>query len=49
MSPASTPEHFPAFAGISPVGPTTLIAGLLFGFGMVIAGGCMSGNLYRDW
>ena len=45
--PRLTPEHFPAFAGISPVGPTTLIAGLMFGFGMVIAGGCMSGNLYR--
>ncbi len=45
--PRLAPEHFPAFAGISPVGPTTLIAGLIFGFGMVIAGGCMSGNLYR--
>ena len=45
--PRLAPEHFPAFAGISPVGPTTLIAGLMFGFGMVIAGGCMSGNLYR--
>lgn len=45
--PRLAPEHFPAFAGISPVGSTTLIAGLMFGFGMVIAGGCMSGNLYR--
>ncbi len=45
--PRLAPELLPAFAGISPVGPTTLIAGLLFGFGMVIAGGCMSGNLYR--
>ena len=45
--PRLAPERLPAFAGISPVGPTTLVAGLIFGFGMVIAGGCMSGNLYR--
>jgi uncharacterized protein len=44
---------FPAFgalpqeAHILPVGPSTVVAGLLFGFGMVIAGGCSSGSLYR--
>ena len=45
--PRLAPDRYPLSAGISPVGPTTLIAGLIFGFGMVIAGGCMSGNLYR--
>jgi uncharacterized membrane protein YedE/YeeE len=44
---------FPAFgalpqeARIMPVGPSTVLAGLLFGFGMVIAGGCSSGSIYR--
>ncbi len=44
---------FPAFgalpdeAHILPVGLSTVIGGLLFGFGMVLAGGCVSGSLYR--
>jgi uncharacterized membrane protein YedE/YeeE len=37
----------PAEAHILPVGLSTVIAGLLFGCGMVIAGGCVSGSLYR--
>jgi uncharacterized membrane protein YedE/YeeE len=37
----------PAEAHILPVGISTVVAGLLFGFGMVLAGGCVSGSLYR--
>tara|TARA_X000001036_G_scaffold140394_1_gene133149 strand:+ start:3257 stop:4477 length:1221 start_codon:yes stop_codon:yes gene_type:complete len=32
---------------ILPFGISTVIGGLLFGFGMVISGGCVSGSLYR--
>jgi uncharacterized membrane protein YedE/YeeE len=39
--------YFPDEAHILPVGISTIIAGLLFGFGMVISGGCVSGSLYR--
>jgi uncharacterized membrane protein YedE/YeeE len=44
---------FPAFgalpgeANILPVGLSTIVGGLLFGFGMVLSGGCVSGSLYR--
>jgi uncharacterized membrane protein YedE/YeeE len=31
----------------APFGPHTLIAGLIFGVGMVLAGGCASGSLYK--
>jgi hypothetical protein len=37
----------PSDANILPVGLSTLIAGTLFGIGMVLAGGCVSGSLYR--
>jgi len=37
----------PPEAHIFPVGLSTIAGGLLFGFGMVIAGGCVSGSLYR--
>ncbi|MEX2032079.1 MAG: YeeE/YedE family protein [Dehalococcoidia bacterium] len=37
----------PNDAHILPLGPATVLGGLLFGFGMVIAGGCVSGALYR--
>ena len=37
----------PPEAHIFPVGISTVVGGFLFGFGMVIAGGCVSGNLYR--
>ncbi len=30
-----------------PVGPALVVGGLLFGIGMVVAGGCTSGSLYR--
>ena len=44
---------FPAFgalpqeAHILPVGLSAILGGLLFGFGMVMSGGCVSGSLYR--
>ncbi|MCA9847136.1 MAG: YeeE/YedE family protein [Dehalococcoidia bacterium] len=37
----------PTDAHILPLGPATVLGGVLFGFGMVIAGGCVSGALYR--
>ena len=37
----------PSDAHILPIGIATVLGGLLFGYGMVIAGGCVSGSLYR--
>jgi uncharacterized membrane protein YedE/YeeE len=37
----------PSGAHVSPAGIHLIVGGLLFGFGMVIAGGCVSGSLYR--
>ena len=37
----------PAQAHILPVGLSTIVGGISFGFGMVISGGCVSGSLYR--
>ena len=37
----------PGEANILPVGLSTIVGGLLFGFGMVLSGGCVSGSLYR--
>ncbi|MQF69542.1 YeeE/YedE family protein [SAR202 cluster bacterium AD-804-J14_MRT_500m] len=37
----------PGEANILPVGLSTIIGGLLFGFGMVLSGGCVSGSLFR--
>ncbi|MBO83665.1 MAG: hypothetical protein CL506_04780 [Actinobacteria bacterium] len=37
----------PSDPHILPFGLSTIIGGLLFGFGMVISGGCVSGSLYR--
>ena len=38
----------PPEAHILPVGVTTVLGGLLFGVGMVLAGGCISGSLFRS-
>jgi uncharacterized membrane protein YedE/YeeE len=38
----------PPEAHILPVGATTILGGLLFGVGMVLAGGCISGSLFRS-
>jgi hypothetical protein len=37
----------PPEAHILPVGISTVIGGVLFGYGMVLSGGCVSGSLYR--
>lgn len=37
----------PQDAHVLPVGIATVVGGLLFGVGMVLAGGCVSGSLYR--
>lgn len=37
----------PGMNYVVPFGPTTIIGGILFGIGMVIAGGCASGTLMR--
>jgi uncharacterized membrane protein YedE/YeeE len=37
----------PPTAHVLPVGAHTALGGLLFGIGMVLAGGCVSGSLYR--
>ncbi len=37
----------PPEAHVLPVGISTVLGGLLFGIGMVIAGGCVSGSLFR--
>ncbi len=39
--------HVPPTAHIAPVGWHLLLGGASFGLGMVLAGGCISGNLYR--
>lgn len=45
--PNPTLGAMPTDAHILPLGPATVLGGLLFGFGMVLAGGCVSGALYR--
>ncbi len=37
----------PAGPHIQPVGVATVVGGVLFGIGMVLAGGCVSGSLWR--
>jgi uncharacterized membrane protein YedE/YeeE len=37
----------PGEAHVLPIGLSIVVGGLMFGFGMVIAGGCVSGSLYR--
>ncbi|MBM4184398.1 MAG: YeeE/YedE family protein [Gemmatimonadetes bacterium] len=37
----------PPTANILPLGAHTAVGGILFGVGMVLAGGCVSGSLYR--
>jgi uncharacterized membrane protein YedE/YeeE len=37
----------PPDANVLPLGLHTVLGGLLFGTGMVVAGGCVSGNIYR--
>ncbi len=37
----------PPDAHVTPLGWHTIVGGILFGLGMVVAGGCVSGSLYR--
>lgn len=37
----------PGMSYVVPIGPATIIGGVMFGIGMVIAGGCASGTLMR--
>jgi uncharacterized membrane protein YedE/YeeE len=45
--PFTTGAFDPPTANILPVGLHTVLGGVLFGIGMVLAGGCVSGSLYR--
>jgi uncharacterized protein len=40
-------RYLPDTAHIAPAGPVLVLGGLSFGTGMVLAGGCISGQLYR--
>jgi len=40
-------RYLPDTAHIAPAGPVVLLGGVSFGLGMVLAGGCISGHLYR--
>jgi uncharacterized protein len=41
------PRYLPDTAHIAPASPVVFAGGLSFGIGMVLAGGCISGNLFR--
>lgn len=45
--PNSTMGILPMEANVLPLGWHTALGGLLFGAGMVLAGGCVSGSIYR--
>lgn len=45
--PTPTAENVPSDAHIAPVSLALVVAGLAFGLGMVISGGCIAGHLYR--
>lgn len=45
--PNPSGQNMPSDAHIAPVSLALVIAGLAFGLGMVISGGCIAGHLYR--
>ena len=45
--PVTTMGFDPPSANVLPIGVHTALGGILFGVGMVLAGGCVSGSLYR--
>ncbi|MBI4302599.1 MAG: YeeE/YedE family protein [Chloroflexi bacterium] len=47
LSPNIIPGRYPIMAAISPAGLHTFVGAFLFGTGMVIGGGCLSGTFYR--
>lgn len=47
MVPDPTTGALPAAVHVIPIGLHLVVGGIAFGFGMVIAGGCVSGTMYR--
>ena len=47
MVPNLATGSFPLNAAVAPVGWHTMLAGAVFGVGMVLAGGCVGGSCYR--
>ena len=47
MVPQPSFGALPAAAHVIPIGLHLVVGGVAFGFGMVIAGGCVSGTMYR--
>jgi hypothetical protein len=47
MVPDPTSGALPAAVHVIPIGLHLVVGGIAFGFGMVIAGGCVSGTMYR--
>ncbi len=47
MVPEPSHGALPAAAHVIPIGLHLVVGGVAFGFGMVIAGGCVSGTMYR--
>lgn len=45
--PSPSATNVPSDAHIAPVSVALVVAGLAFGLGMVISGGCIAGHLYR--
>ena len=45
--PNPTLGFLPPTANVLPIGLHLVLGGLIFGFGMVVAGGCVSGSVYR--
>ncbi|TLP98025.1 YeeE/YedE family protein [Nesterenkonia salmonea] len=45
--PTPSADNVPSDAHIAPVSIALVVAGLAFGVGMVISGGCIAGHLYR--
>jgi hypothetical protein len=45
--PNPTLGFLPPTANVLPIGLHLVFGGLIFGFGMVVAGGCVSGSVYR--
>lgn len=45
--PMTLPGLLPPQAHVSPIALSLILGGVLFGIGMVLAGGCVSGSLYR--
>ena len=47
LLPDPVPGEYPSSAHVLPFGISTIVAGTIFGIGMVTAGGCVSGTIYR--